>query len=164
MTFKKAEMEKSLGMGYIWVKWIPSTTNDWILRFNWDLYCTSFKKNPVTVSKSWNEFIRSSFFPKYVPTFFAFCWEMKKKMVGSYFKRSYNCTIVQLLSSWNSIGLSSREYGLSLNVQWRNHMISYFTCPLRLSESGQLTIHLCNTNCHIKFTQRELCTKLFSFL
>ena len=82
-----------------------------------------------------------------------------------------NCTIIQLLASRNSNGPSKLKCSMKESyVILKNYSYKFdcnyqdFACPLRLTESGQLIIHSCITNCHMKFTQRELCTKLFSLL
>ena len=41
---KSLKWTKPLGMGWVWLKRNPSTTNGWILWFSWDWHCTSFKK------------------------------------------------------------------------------------------------------------------------
>ena len=45
MTFKKAEMAKTLRNGLSMIEWTPSTTIGRISRFSQGWHCTSFKKN-----------------------------------------------------------------------------------------------------------------------
>ena len=47
MTFKKAEMAKSLRNGLSMIETNPSTTIGWILRFSWGWHYTSLKKTAV---------------------------------------------------------------------------------------------------------------------
>ena len=49
MTFKKAEMAKTLRNGLIMIETNP--LNGWILQFSWGCHCTSLKKTAVKSMK-----------------------------------------------------------------------------------------------------------------
>ena len=49
---KRLKWQKPLGMGWVWLKWTPSTTIGWISQFSRGCHCTSLKKK--TPAKSLN--------------------------------------------------------------------------------------------------------------